>query len=216
MIIGGGMRRRAKIVRPTTRVSHGMKNLFYLFYIAGYALLVAVGSGCGQQGMTPAHFREIVKAPGDAVPLIPAMTSLPYWTNAAGSNVMTYADGRVVHEQLSQTARTVRGQYVVFNIYSQLNRDWMNSIMAYDEAAKAVKVYGLYTDIRGRDMLTAGTITYDRAKGTYRETSAFGNGFREITDGVHTAARDSAKSMVYQGGRLVLSREATTWPVRGK
>jgi hypothetical protein len=193
-----------------------MKNLINWFYSAGCALLVVAVSGCGQQGMTPAHFREIVKAPGDSVPLIPPMTSLPYWTNAAGSNVMTYADGRVLHEQLSQTAYTVRGQYVVFKIYSQLNQGWMHSIMAYDEAAKAVKVYGLYTDPRGRDMLTEGTITYDRAKGTYRETSAFGNGFREITDGVHTAARDSAKSLVYQGGALMLTREATTWPVRGK
>ena len=162
--------------------------------------------------MTPARFREIVGTPGDAVPLAPQLAAVPFWTNATVSNVMTYASGKVFQEEMAQTARTVGGKYVVFTVQSKFYNQQMNSVLAYDEKASVLKVYGLYGDGHGGDIVTEGTAVYNYAKKTYTITSSYGDGFKETTTGSYTDTEDSAKTMVFKDGVLFMTREVKTHP----
>jgi hypothetical protein len=170
-----------------------------------------------QETMTLARFREIVGTPGDAVPLMPQLAAVPFWTNAVVSNVMTYASGKVFREELTQTARTVGGKFVVFTVQSKFYNQPMNSILAYDEKASALKVYGLYGDNHAGDIVTEGTAAYDYTKKTYTSISSYGDGFKETTTGSYTDTEDSAKTVVYKDGVLFMTREVKTRPtVAGK
>ena len=166
-----------------------------------------------QETMTLARFREIVGTPGDAVPLAPQLAAVPFWTNAVVSNVMTYASGKVFQEEMTQTARTVGGKYVVFTVQSKFYNQPMNSILAYDEKASALKVYGLYGNGPGGDIVTEGTAVYDFARKTYTITSSYGDGFNETTTGSYTDTEDSAKTVVYKEGVLFMTREVKTRPI---
>jgi len=166
-----------------------------------------------QETMTPARFREIVGTPGDAVPLMPQLAAVPFWTNAVASNVMTYASGKVFPEELTQTARTVRGEYVVFTVQSKFYNQPMNSILAYDKKASALKVYGLYGDGHADDIVTEGTAVYEFARKTYTITSSYGDGFKETTTGSYTDREDSAKTVVYKDGVLFMTRKVKTHPI---
>lgn len=166
-----------------------------------------------EETMTPARFREIVGKPGDAVPLVPQLAAIPFWTNAAISNVMTYASGKVFQETLTQTARTVGGKYEVFTVQSKFYNQPMNAILTYDETSSALKVFGLFGDDRGGDVLTCGTAVYDYAKKTYTITSSYGDGFKETTTGSYTDKEDFAKTVVYKNGVLFMTREARTSPI---
>lgn len=156
---------------------------------------------------------EIVGKPGDAVPLVPQLAAIPFWTNAAISNVMTYASGKVFQETLTQTARTVGGKYEVFTVQSKFYNQPMNAILTYDETSSALKVFGLFGDDRGGDVLTCGTAVYDYAKKTYTITSSYGDGFKETTTGSYTDKEDFAKTVVYKNGVLFMTREARTSPI---
>ena len=171
-------------------------------------------SGCAfsQEPMTPARFLEIVGKPSDAVPLVPQLAAVPFWTNATISNVMTYASGKVFREEMTQTARTVVGKYIVFTVQSKFYNQRMNAIATYDEKASALKVYGLYGNGHGGDVVTEGTAVYDYAKKTYTITSTYGD-FKETTTGSYTDTEDSAKTVVYKDGVLAMTREVKTWPV---
>jgi hypothetical protein len=163
--------------------------------------------------MTPARFREIVGTPGDAVPLVPQLAAVPFWTNAVVSNVMTYASGKVFREEMTQTARTVGGKYVVFTVQSKFYNQPMNSILAYDAKASTLKVYGLYGNGPGGDIVTEGTAVYEFAKKTYTIISSYGDGFKETTTGSYTDTEDSAKTVVYKEGVLFMTREVKTRPI---
>jgi hypothetical protein len=167
--------------------------------------------------MTPAQFRGIVGAQGDEVPLAPRLASVPFWTHAIISNVMTYASGKVFREELTLSARTVGGKYVVFTVQSKFYHQPMNSILAYDEKVSALKVYGLYGNGHGDDIVTEGTAVYDYAKKTYTITSSYGEGFKETTTGSYTDTEDFAKTVVSKEGILFMTREVKTRPfVSGK
>jgi hypothetical protein len=166
-----------------------------------------------EETMTPARFREIVGQPGDAVPLVPKLAAVPFWTNATISNVMTYASGKVLQEKLTQTARTVDGKYEVFTVQSKFYNHPMNAILTYDEKASALKVFGLFGDGYGGDVVTCGTAVYDYAKKTYTITSSYGDGFKETTTGSYTDKEDFAKTVVNKNGFLFMTREARTIPV---
>lgn len=163
--------------------------------------------------MTPARFREIVGTPGDTVPLAPQLAAVPLWTNATISNVITYASGKVFQEELTQTARTVGGKYEVFTVQSKFYNHPVNAILAYDEKASTLKVFGLFGDGYGGDIVTCGTAVYDYAKKTYTITSSYGDGFKETTTGSYTDKEDFAKTVVYKDGVLFMTREARTRPV---
>jgi hypothetical protein len=149
-----------------------------------------------QETMTPARFREIVGTPGDVVPLMPQLAAVPFWTNAVVSNVMTYASGKVV-----------------FTVQSKFYNQPMNSILAYDEKASALKVYGLYGDGHAGDIVTEGTAIYDYARKTYSIISSYGDGFKETTTGSYTDTEDSAKTVGYKEGVLFMTREVKTRPI---
>jgi hypothetical protein len=166
-----------------------------------------------QETMTPARFLEIVGTPGDAVPLAPQLAAVPFWTNAVASNVMTYASGKVIREELTQTARTVGGKYVVFTVQSKFYNQPMNSILTYNAKASPLKVYGLYGDGHGGDIVTEGTAVYEFARKTYTITSSYGDGFKETTTGSYTDTEDSAKTVVYKDGVLFMTREVKTRPI---
>jgi hypothetical protein len=199
------------------------KNLLVLFSLLVFAGLVWASetasplntnaASLSQEPMTPARFREIVGTPGDAVPLAPQLAAVPFWTNAVVSNVMSYASGKVFREELTQAARTVGGKYVVFTVQSKFYNQPMNSILAYDEKASALKVYGLYGDGHAGDIVTEGTAIYDYAKKTYTITSSYGDGFKETTTGSYTDTEDSAKTVVYKDGVLFMTREDKTRPI---
>jgi len=163
--------------------------------------------------MPPKLFREIISMAGDNAPLLPQLASVPLWTNSVASNVMTYTSGKVFREEITVNARTVRGKYVVFTAQSKLYGQPMESILAYDQKVAALKIYGLYGDGRGGDIVTEGTTTYNYTKKTYTITSSYGDNFKETTNGSYTDTEDLAKSEVYKDGVLVMKREVITRPV---
>jgi hypothetical protein len=165
-----------------------------------------------QEIMTPNRFREIVVMPGDFQPLAPQLVLVPFWTNAIVSNVMTYESGKVFKEDMNMIAKTVGGKYVVFTVNSKFYNQPMSSILAYDGKASTLKVYGLYGDGKGEDILTEGVAVYDYAKKTYSITSSYGDGFNEITTGSYTATEDSAKTVVEKNGSLFMTQEVKTYP----
>ena len=198
-----------------------MKNFLFVLFSLLFFIVPVPASETGlplstnaaslsQETMTPVRFREIVGAAGDAVPLAPQLAAVPFWTNATISNVMTYASGKVFREELTQTVRTVGGKYVVFTVQSKFYNQPMNSILAYDQKASALKVYGLYGDSNAGDIVTEGTAVYDFAKKTYTITSSYGDSFTETTTGSYTDTKDSAKTVVYKGGVLFMTREVKT------
>lgn len=171
------------------------------------------GSTSSQETITPERFREIIAAPGDNVPLDPKLASVPFWTHASMSNVMTYASGKVLVDHMALTSRSVGGKYIVFTIYSELYHQTINTIVAYDDKASALKNYALYNSGQGGDMIIEGTIIYDYAKKTYTIFSSYGDGFKEITNGSYTSKEDVARTAIYKNDVLVLNREVTTRPV---
>lgn len=193
--------------------------LQYLLVFAGLLSAAEPGVPSGtnagplsQEAMTPARFREIASAPGDAVPLIAPLAAIPFWTNAVATNVMTYASGKVFTEVATATAHTVRGRYVVFKFYSHYYQRTMNAILGYDVKASAPKTYGLYGDGQGGDVVTEGLVTYDLKHKTYTITSAYGD-FKETTTGSYTDTEDVARTVVNKNGALFMTRTVVTRPV---
>jgi hypothetical protein len=182
-------------------------------YIVGLILVFSTGLGFGQESMTPARFREIVNLPGDTVPLVPQLAPVPFWTNAVVSNVMTYASGKVFREKMDGTSHSVQGKYIVFTIQSEFYHQTMYSILTSDEKAAVLKVYGLFGDGHGGDVVTEGTEVFNFARKTYTITSLYGDGFKETTAGTYTDKEDFARTTVYKNGVLFMTREATTRPV---
>lgn len=165
-----------------------------------------------QEVMTPERFRKILRTPGDAVPLVPQLAAVPFWTNAVANNVMTYASGKVFREEMTVSAHTVTGKYVVFTVHSKFYNRTMHSILTYDEKASALKVYGLFGNAQGGQIVTQGTAVYDYAKKTYAITSTYGDGYEEITTGSYTPKEDFAKTVVYKDGILFMTRDTKTIP----
>jgi hypothetical protein len=185
-----------------------------LFYITCLSVMFSTSLASGQDALTPAQFREIVSAPGDAVPLVPRLAKVPFWTNVVASVVMTYPSGKVVKEEMTETAYTVRGKYVVFTAQSKFYHQPMNAILTFDAKTSALKVYGLFGDGHGGDIVTEGTEVYDYANKTYTITSSYWDGFKETTKGSYTDTEDIAKTLVYKNGTIFMTREVKTWPVK--
>lgn len=169
-------------------------------------------STLNQEPMTPERFREIAARPGDLVPLVPQLSQVPIWTNAAVTIVMKYASGRTATEQVTQTAHTISGKYIVYTINSELYHRTMNSIMAFDQKASALKVYGLYDDGHGGEVLTEAVVNYDFEIKAYSATSTYGDGFKEVTTGSYTSLSDFSRTTVLKNGALFMIREVTVRP----
>jgi hypothetical protein len=167
------------------------------------------GSVFSNEPMTPELFRQIVAKPGDHVLLIPELSDVPIWTNADVHVVMKYASGRTFTEKVMQTTHTVDGKYIIYTINSDFYHQTMSSIMAFDEKASTLKVYGLYSDSHGGDAITESAVVYDYAKKTYTGTSSYGDGFKEITTGSYNSTNDFSHTLVYKNGALFMTREVS-------
>jgi hypothetical protein len=178
------------------------------------ALLFSVAVGFSQEQLTPERFREIVATPGDNVPLQPKLAAgSPLWTNATVNVVLKYQIGKVFTEEITQTAKTIGGKYIVFTGQSQFYHQPMSSILTFDEKASALKIYGLYGDGHGGDIVTEGLIVYDYEKKIYAASAAYGEGFKEITVGSYSKTESSDRTLVYKDGVLSMTREVKTRPV---
>ena len=187
-------------------------NMNIFKYVIGLLMFLVAGAGFGQEPMTPGRFRDIVNSPADAVPLVPQLAAVPFWTNAIVSNVMTYASGKVYREETPLTAHTVGGKYIVFTVQSKFYHQPMTSLLAFDEKASMLKSYGLYGDSHDANIVTEGTVVYNYAKQTYTISSSYGDGFKETTVGSYTDAEDTARTEVYRNGLFFMSHDVVTRP----
>ena len=182
-------------------------------FAALLVLLFSIAVGLSQEQLTPDKFREIVATPGDKVPLQPKLAAgSPLWTNATVDVVLKYQTGKVFKEDITQTAKTIDGKYIVFTGQSQFYHQPMSSILTYDEKASALKVYGLYGDGHGSDVVTEGLIVYDYGKKIYSASSTYGDGFKEITVGSYSDMESSDRTLVYKNGILFMTREVKSHP----
>jgi hypothetical protein len=69
--------------------------------------------------MTQELFKQLVARPRDTIQVGQELRFGPFWTNATCSIAMEFQDGRVSNEECKQTARTVDGKYIVFDLDSQ-------------------------------------------------------------------------------------------------
>ena len=180
-----------------------------------FVLLTSMITVFAQDAMTPERFRSVVAAPGDNTPLISQLASVPFWTNAVVSNTMTYTSGKVLTEQMTLSAHTVGGKYVVFTMDSQVYHGPVNTILTLDEKSSSLKVYGLFPDEEGKDVLTESTVTYNFKKKTFSMNSTYLD-FKESVSGSYSDTQSTVKATAYKDGVLVMTRETITRPVGGK
>jgi len=86
----------------------------------------------------------------------------------------------------------------------------MYSITGFDEKASAIRVWGLFGE-----MVTEGTIVVDREKKVIAMSSAYGEGFTEISVGTYSDNEATEHTLVYKGGVLFMTRDAKNQPVSG-
>ena len=159
--------------------------------------------------MTPSRFREIVSAPGDTIPVNSKLSATgPLWTNATVHIVLKYETGKTFQETVTQTSKTIRGQYIVTTVQSQFYKQPMDAIMTYDEIASAYKVWALYGDT-----ITEGHIVYDFDKKISAMNSAYGDGFTELGVGSYDDTQGSNRTLIFKNGILFCTRESKTTPV---
>ena len=111
------------------------------------------------------------------------------WTNGTATILMRYQSGRVFTDNVKISAKSVGGTYLVFTAQSQIYKQPVNSIVMYDEKAKALKTLGM-----PGDTVTMATSVVDYEKKIYAETSSYGDGFTEITAGTYSNNMDSEQS----------------------
>lgn len=161
-----------------------------------------------QEAMTPKRFRELAASPGDSDKLCPELAMLPLWRDAKCSITMRFEDGRAFKEDCAQTVKTVNGKYIVFSMESEFYKQTMYSIVGYDDKAQAVREWGLFGDT-----LTEGTMVVDSEKRVIAATSAYGDGFMEISAGCWSDSEESHHTLVYKGGVLFMTRDVKIRPV---
>ena len=159
--------------------------------------------------MTVELFRQVVALPADAVPLSPAMAKLPLWKSAAVSNVMTYAAGKVVRENIQEQFHSVNGKYVVCTAKSEFYAQTMYAVLAAGSVPGTYKLYSLYGSGAIREGLVEADVTYDFVHHTYEIRSAYSAGFTELTTGAYTYTTDTSKTEVSKNDVHFLSREVT-------
>lgn len=163
--------------------------------------------------MTPQRFRDLVAAPAVNVHLVSKLADAgPVWTNTTVNISLKYETGKVFTEEIAGTSKIISSNCVVFTVQSKYYKQPMSSLMTYDEKAQAIKNYGLYGET-----VTEATAMYDYTKRIYATTSNYGDGFMEIGAGSYSEKESSDKTLVYQHGVLVMTRETKSKPtVAGK
>ncbi len=171
----------------------------------------SLGTGLGQGITTPDQFNEIAAKPGDTLPLASELARVPFLTNATVPAELRYQTGRVFSEDAPGSARTVEGKYIIFTMPSQFYHRPMNTILTFDQQASALKVYSLYGDTHGGDMVIEATVVYDYARKIYATSSSYG-GFKEVTVGSYADSGSSDHTLVFKDGVLFLTREVHSMP----
>ena len=173
-------------------------------------LLVSLVAGVAwcQEPMTPELFRKLVSTPGDTNALRSELAALPFWNEAKCSIVMKYQDGKVFKEEGVQTAKTIRGNYIVFSMDSKYYKRTMSGVAGYDEKASAIKEWALFGDT-----LTEETVNFDAERKISSSTSTYGDGFMEISVGSSSPREMSDHTLVYKNGVLFMTRDVKTWPI---
>jgi hypothetical protein len=172
-----------------------------------FLALFVTETAWSQETMNAERFKRLITSPGDNQALRPELASLPFWTNAICSVTLKYPDGKVFKEECAQTARTVAGNYVVFATESKYYNQTMYSIAGYDAKASAVRMWGLFGDV-----VTEGTMIFDREKKISALTANYGEGFMEISVGSASEKELSDHALVYKDGVLFMTRDVRTRP----
>ena len=171
-------------------------------------LLFSVVVGFGQETMTIERFRDLVATPAANVRLVPKLADAgPVGTNATVNISLKYETGKVFTEEIAGTSKIISSNCVVFTVQSKYYKQPMSSLVMYDEKAQAIKNYGLYGET-----VTEATAMYDYTKKIYATTSTYGDGFMEIGAGSYSDKESSDKTLVYQHGILVMTRETKSKP----
>lgn len=175
--------------------------------LAAFVLSPFVGHG--QEKMTPARFREIVSSPGDSLPLDPKLAAAgPLWTNATVSFSLNYESGKTFQAIASASSKTLGGKYVVTTVYAPSFKQPVDTIMTYDKAVSAYRVWA----VQGEAVLE-GRIVYDIEKKLYAMNSAYGDGITELGVGSYTATESTSRTWMFTNGVLFCTRESKTTPV---
>jgi hypothetical protein len=159
--------------------------------------------------MTPARFKQIAAAPGDSIPLNPNLSKIPFWAKSKISCSMEFQDGRRFEETCNVHSKSIDGRYVVSTVDSEFYKRPMQSILEYDEKAKAYKQWGLFDST-----VTSALVIYDFEKGTSAATASFDPKYLELSVGSFSEDESVNRTQVYQDGVLVLTRNTKSWRVR--
>jgi hypothetical protein len=158
--------------------------------------------------MTVKRFRKIVDAPADSVPLSAPLSLTPVWPHVVISNVMTYASGQVLQEEMKGGSHTVEGKYVVSAMNSQLYNQKFYYVTMYDAEEAVIKNYALTDNGKGRPMISESRVYPDFTNKTYIAKAVYGD-FIESTTGSYTDTNEICKSLIYKNGVLFLTRDLT-------
>jgi hypothetical protein len=175
-----------------------------------FAVIVASSFvGHGQEKMTLARFREIVSSPGDSEPLNPKLAAAgPLWRNATVSFSLRFEGGKTFQATADATSKTVRGKYVVTTVNAPSFKQPADTIMTYDEAVSAHRVWA----VQGETIIE-GRIVYDVEKKLYAMSSAYGAGLTELGVGSFSTTESTSRTWMFTNGVLFCTRESKTTPV---
>src|SRR4051812_7552599 len=98
-----------------------MKRSFPRLFAIFFTIVALSLSARAQGEMTVERFREIVSSPGDSVRLNGKLLAISEkMTNATITVDLKYADGRKFKEEIAGSRKTVKGDYVVTTVNSDL------------------------------------------------------------------------------------------------
>lgn len=144
------------------------------------------------------------------MPLNPKLLAVgPIWTNARIMVDLKYADGRKFKEEIAGSSKTVKGKYVVATVQSDLYKQPMDSITAYDERTGCYKCWGLYGNT-----VVEGLMVYDVDKKTYSTYSTYGEGFLELSTSCYSDTNNWTHTVVLKNGVLFSARDVNVVPAK--
>lgn len=162
----------------------------------------------GQERMTPGRFRQIAATSGDSTPLMSKLAAAgPLWTNAVVSVNLKYESGKTFKEEVSGSARTIGGNYIVATVQSKFYEQPIETITTYDEQASAYKFWALFGET-----VTEGQIVFDLQKKVFAINSAYGDGFTELGVGSYSDTERSERTCIFKNGVLFATRESRSRP----
>ena len=171
-------------------------------------LALLARTACSQEEITEKQFAELVAGAGDTKVLRPEIASLPHFTNANGTVVCIYADGNVIRDKCKQTAKTINGDYIVYRITSDSQKEPAYAVVGYDEKASTVRMWSLYNKA-----LVEGTIIVDAKRKILASSATFGGNLMQLTVQSFSDKEEFERSSIYKDGVLFMTQEVKIWPI---